>query len=404
MSTSTPGVPGLLDSAVLGTVHMHIKTGVSTDIIDLVVTSFTEEEILGAKTELIEFIGMVMVVPGGHKDTAERSAAYLYAKELVVLVHELDKDNRMPKVVVSSDQLNRIPLGKKGLSPAEAVPISTRMNDLEDTVQKLCQSFEKFKNENQAPKVCDRTFADIATGNLGAVQRSRANQGKNGGPRQGVVPPIQVTGPPPGTWAAEMAGQAGQGYYQGGHLGRGLHQGGGQQGGRSVSPKRPRQDSEDAGVDGQQGGKFQTVPPRKPRKVTYGKSKVTMEGAEAAPVEIFIGNTNPKATPEIIATVMKKCALDLPEKIELEVLEVKCLNNVDLDPNPRTRCWKIVVPYRFKELMARDDLYYCGWSHRQFYPPRQNKAKRHQPDPNDPVAEHLSGAGASGGQPCMEGA
>ena len=56
--------------------------------------------------------------------------------------------------------------------------------------------------------------------------------------------------------------------------------------------------------------------------------------------------------------------------------------------------------------MARDDLYYCGWSHRQFYPPRQNKAKRHQPDhdPNDPVAEHLSGAGASGGQPSMEGA
>ena len=63
------------------------------------------------------------------------------------------------------------------------------------------------------------------------------------------------------------------------------------------------------------------------------------------------------------------------------------------------------MPYRFKELMSRDELYYCGWSHRQFYPPKQNKAKRHQPDPNDPVAEALAAAAAGGGaKPGMVGA
>ena len=131
-----------------------------------------------------------------------------------------------------------------------------------------------------------------------------------------------------------------------------------------------------------------------------------MEGAEAAPIDIFIGNTNPKATPGIIAEVMKKCALDLPEKVELEVIEVKCLNRLDVDPNPRTKCWKITVPYRFRELMTRDELYYCGWSHRQFCPPKQNKAKRHQPDPNDPVAEALAAAADAGGgaKPGMVGA
>ena len=409
MATNTPGVPGVLDSAVLGTVHMHIKTGVSTDIIELVVTSFTEEEILNAKTELIDFIGMG--IPGGHKDTAERTAAYLYAKELVELVNELDKGNRMPKVVVSSDQLGRVPLGKKGLSPADAVPISARMNNLEDTVKKLCESFDKFRSENnKASKAVEKTFADIANGGLGAVQKNRANQGMNGGARQGGPPNIHVTGPPQNgygnCWATEMNGQTAQGFNQGGHLGRGLQAGGraGAGAGRSVSPKRSREESENDGSGGQANGQFQTVPPRRPRKVTYGRSKVTMEGAEAAPVEIFIGNTNPKATPEIISEVMKKCALDLPEKIELEVLEVKCLINLDVDPNPRTRCWKITVPYRFRELMARDDLYYCGWSHRQFFPPRQNRAKRHQADPNDPVAEHLRGGEASGGQPNMVGA
>ena len=101
-----------------------------------------------------------------------------------------------------------------------------------------------------------------------------------------------------------------------------------------------------------------------------------------------------------VSPVMKQCALDLPEKVDLEILEVKCLNNFDVDPNPRTKCWKLTVPYRFRELMSRDDLYYCGWSHRQFYPPRQNKAKRHQPDP---VEQHLHGA-AGGQQPSMVGA
>jgi hypothetical protein len=100
-----------------------------------------------------------------------------------------------------------------------------------------------------------------------------------------------------------------------------------------------------------------------------------MDSAEAAPVDIFVGNTNPKATPEKIAAVMKQCAEQLSEMTELEVLEVKCLTNLDLMPNPRTKCWKLTVPYKFKELMAQDELHPAGWSHRPFFPPKQNKAK-----------------------------
>ena len=391
---------------MIASVHIHVKTGVSADTVEIIVTSFTEKEILDAKTELIELLGLGMAKPGGHKDTAERSAAFLYAKELVALVYELDKEKKMPKVVVASDQLGRVPLGMKGLSPADAVPISTRMNDLENTVKNLCDSFEKFRKENQTKPV-EKTFASIAASNLGTGARFR-------GQGHGVAPTIQVTEPPfQGSWAAEMEGQsaggtpsgqtggqlsAGHGQL-GGQVGRGYH-GEGLYRGRSASPKRSRDDLENSG---QREGQFQPVLPRRPRKVTYGNSKVTMEGAEAAPVEIFIGNTNPKATPDIIEKVMKKCAINLPEKIDLEVLDVKRLARLDLDPNPRTKCWKITVPYRFKEVMARDDLYYCGWSHRQFYPPKQNRAKRHHPDPNDPVAEHLNGGGEGGGDQGQHG-
>ena len=192
MASNTPGSPGVLENVVLGTVHMNIKKGSSTEIIDLIVTSFLEEEILSAKTELIKSLGMT--VPAGHRDTAERTAASLYAKELVALVHQLDHDNKMPKVVVSSDQLGRVPFGKNGLLPSEAVPISARMNNLEDTVKKLCESFEKFKVDNQT-----KTFASIAAS--GAVNRNYSG-------RQAAPPSIQVTSPgASSSWAAEMEGQ-----------------------------------------------------------------------------------------------------------------------------------------------------------------------------------------------------
>ena len=40
--------------------------------------------------------------------------------------------------------------------------------------------------------------------------------------------------------------------------------------------------------------------------------------------------------------------------------------------------------------MINDELYYAGWTHRPYYPPRPNKAKRQQMDPNDPIARHLT--------------
>ena len=37
-------------------------------------------------------------------------------------------------------------------------------------------------------------------------------------------------------------------------------------------------------------------PRRNPRKINYGKSTITVAGGEAAPYEVFIGNTNPAST------------------------------------------------------------------------------------------------------------
>ena len=45
---------------------------------------------------------------------------------------------------------------------------------------------------------------------------------------------------------------------------------------------------------------------------------------------------------------------------------VKLLNNLAEEPNPRTKCWKVTVPYIFKDVMAVDTFFPSGWSHRSF--------------------------------------
>ena len=109
---------------------------------------------------------------------------------------------------------------------------------------------------------------------------------------------------------------------------------------------------------------FQPAPGkrRQPRKMTYGTNKVEVEGAEAAPVDVFVGNTNPRATEEIIRKVLIKCADNMPDKPKLEILDVQLLTNPERDPNPRTRSWVVRIAYKFKSLIENAGFYPSGWS------------------------------------------
>ena len=143
---------------------------------------------------------------------------------------------------------------------------------------------------------------------------------------------------------------------------------------------------------------------RQPRKMNYGTNKVDIAGAEAAPIEIFVGNTNPRATDEIVKAVLLKCADNLPEKPELKIIDVKLLTNPERDPHPRFKSWKVTVPYSCKSLMENDAFYPSGWTHRKYFPKRFQGDRNVRPhlDPSDPVnieiASQLSG-GAAGAVP-----
>ena len=107
--------------------------------------------------------------------------------------------------------------------------------------------------------------------------------------------------------------------------------------------------------------------------MNYGKSEVTVAGCEAAPYEVFIGNTNTGSTDQIIKEVLVKCADSLPADVKLneplDILEITCLTKPSPDGTPlRTKCWKIKVANKFREHMMKDEAFPCGWSHRRFFP------------------------------------
>ena len=128
------------------------------------------------------------------------------------------------------------------------------------------------------------------------------------------------------------------------------------------------------------GGDDQPKPPRVPRKHCYGASKVVATGRAdwAAPVEVFISNTSPDITEQDIKEILKLCAEDAKERENNEglgdfiVKDVKCLTKPEFE-NPRTNCWRVSVPFKFKEYIMTDLAYPLGWSHRPFYPPRQKR-------------------------------
>ena len=181
---------------------------------------------------------------------------------------------------------------------------------------------------------------------------------------------------------------------------------GGQGRGRlgSTGSKRSRDEREGGTeqVDQQQSGQDHEgyQPVRRRRKANVGRNSITVPGAEAAPIEIFIGNTNPRATEDLIKQVLVM-AMDgmsgKPADLAKEDIKVECKNNLTLEPNPRTKCWKVTVPYLFKDIMEKDEFFPSGWSHRKWFSGNGKNASQNKRPRQDPIQDLIDGHQAGSG-------
>ena len=139
------------------------------------------------------------------------------------------------------------------------------------------------------------------------------------------------------------------------------------------------------GGNGTDGGWQLPELPHAARKQCYGSSKVVAKGRTdwAAPVEVFVSNTSPDISEEEIKEVLKLCADDANasqgtlELGDFIVKDVKCLTKPDLE-NPRTKCWKVSVPLKYREYIMSDLAYPVGCCHWPFYPPKQKSREERE--------------------------
>ena len=128
---------------------------------------------------------------------------------------------------------------------------------------------------------------------------------------------------------------------------------------------------------------------RKRRPVNHGSSQVVINeaGGQAAPVEFYVGNTTPEATEEIVSEVLVRCAKGVEASTDFRILEVEQLAKHITDP--RTKCWKVVVPFKYRELMEKSEMYPPGWCHRKFFAPRKSANPAKQPRKEDNIVQQV---------------
>ena len=99
---------GYLESTVLATIHMWTLKHNKEEIVGHVIRNFLGTDVYQAMCELKISVGQEK--PPGHRDTAERTAAELYASEVCDMIVELSMAKKLPKIVVPSLCLSLVPV------------------------------------------------------------------------------------------------------------------------------------------------------------------------------------------------------------------------------------------------------------------------------------------------------
>ena len=145
---------------------------------------------------------------------------------------------------------------------------------------------------------------------------------------------------------------------------------------------------------------------RRRKPVQYGTSQVKVTGGEASPYDVFVGNTHPESTMEIVKEVLLKVSESMPDELklseQLEILEVECLTKPRTDGRPIwNKNWRVRVANRFRVHMLRPESYPAGWSSRRYFPARtaRTPAAPLYPDQQEPAAKKPNHGSEQSGDP-----
>ena len=315
----------VIEDTILAACELWLGVSVSqTETVKMLAGAFKPEE---AKTALEK-----LKADGLVENVQKHNKGEKYYEDLIKLTGALSSEDKLPKIVVVSSDIFRIP--RPTLYSLDNVAVGARMNVME----------KKFED-------MDKNVAEL-------LKNFKEMISSHGVPKSFLSPDVSQVGEggAAGGGAAKGGRQAGYAHTAGAGLGRGR------------SPKRSFQEMEETpsannsdkvndGRDGENEARDWKDVKKKQRKINYGKAKVTTGRSDVAvaPYEVFIANTHPESTAELIKEILIECASDDASRDSpLEVIDVKCMMNREKIPNPRTLCWKVTVPNREREYMMKD--------------------------------------------------
>jgi hypothetical protein len=315
---------------------------------DLMVKTFGSNELYEA---LCQLTGAVRRdAPGKKRDGATRTGIEAYALDIFLLLQELGDTDAMPEIVVPCTELSRCPVDT---GRDDDPTILTRMDRLEQAVRQVLDKVPAAAAPAADAVGANGTVPRAGPGFGPALARGRSiSQGRQravsvAGRREQVA---QVATTEPGEvqvqqpWADVAAAGAAAGGVKRGRAGH------------------------------RDGDGFQ-IPGRPARKsVPKGTSTVDLRqyGALCAPIERYVGKTDPRLTPEIVTEVLKRSAAAVPGGENLEIIDVVQVNG-HLE-HVRTKAWKVTVPYSSRAIMDNPATYPEGWEHRAYFAPRGERS------------------------------
>ena len=126
---------------VLGCVQSWLNRFGRDDIIKMVCDNFIDTEIFNASKCLCESLGMDP--PKKRFNTKKQSAVKVWAGEMYDTMMKDDYVEKLPEFVVSSQELQRVPLALMS-GANDIVPICSRMNTLEKKVEEMVDTMTKY--------------------------------------------------------------------------------------------------------------------------------------------------------------------------------------------------------------------------------------------------------------------
>ena len=187
---------GILESTLLGTVHMWSLKYNKHELVGHIVRNFLADDIYQAMCVLSASVGGEK--PTGHRNTADRTAGDLYASEVCEMLVSLSNAKKLPKIMVSSLSLTKVPAAV--LTSGDEIGVGARLESLEMGMKKVTEALGKIaalipKNAQPSVAAGGTVPAVVVTP---AVPGPHAQVGQPAG--QGALPPqMQVPSAAPAT-------------------------------------------------------------------------------------------------------------------------------------------------------------------------------------------------------------